>query len=121
MSSVCFYFEVHQPLRLGRFSVFDIGRGDVGGYFDEGLNREIFLKVARKCYLPTNELLLELIRRFDGDFKVSFSLTGTFVEYCECFLPELLDSFRELFRSGCVDLIEETYFHSFFSFNSFAR
>jgi len=112
MSSVCFYFEVHQPLRLSRFSVFDIGKGGGGGYFDDRLNREIFEKVARKCYLPTNRLLLELIRRFDGGFKVSFSLTGTFVEYCECFLPELLDSFRELFRTGCVDLIEETYFHS---------
>jgi len=113
MSSICFYFEVHQPLRLGRFSVFNIGsNGSNFSYFNQELNKEIFEKVAKKCYLPTNNLLLELIRRFDGDFKVSFSLTGTFIEYCECFMPELIDSFKELFKTGSVDMIEETYYHS---------
>jgi alpha-amylase len=113
MSSICFYFEVHQPLRLGRFSVFNIGNIDSNfSYFNQDLNKEIFEKVAKKCYLPTNNLLLELIRRFDGDFKVSFSLTGTFIEYCECFMPELIDSFKELFKTGSVDMIEETYYHS---------
>ena len=113
MSSICFYFEVHQPLRLGHFSVFNIGNSDSNfSYFNQELNKEIFEKVAKKCYLPTNNLLLELIRRFDGEFKVSFSLTGTFVEYCECFMPELIDSFKELFKTGSVDMIEETYYHS---------
>ena len=112
MSSVCLYFEVHQPLRLSRFSVFDIGNKDKNSYFDERLNREIFEKVAKKCYLPTNNLLLNLINETDGDFKVSFSLTGTFIEFCERFIPELIDSFRDLFKTGSVDMIEETYFHS---------
>ena len=109
---MCLYFEVHQPLRLSRFSVFDIGNKDKNSYFDERLNREIFEKVAKKCYLPTNNLLLNLINETDGDFKVSFSLTGTFVEFCERFIPELIDSFRDLFKTGSVDMIEETYFHS---------
>jgi alpha-amylase len=109
---VCLYFEVHQPLRLSRFSVFDIGNKDKNSYFDERLNREIFEKVAKKCYLPTNNLLLNLINETDGDFKVSFSLTGTFIEFCERFIPELIDSFRDLFKTGSVDMIEETYFHS---------
>ncbi len=81
-------------------------------YFDQHLNRKIFEKVAKKCYLPTNNLILELIRKYDGKFRVSYSLTGTFVEYCEKYLPDLLDSFKELFKTGAVDLIEETYFHS---------
>ena len=113
MTSVCMYFEVHQPMRLNRFSVFNIGdNNNHSEYFNRKLNEEIFSKVAKKCYLPTNNLLLELIRKHDGKFKVSFSLTGTFVEYCEQFMPEVLDSFKELFKTGSVDMIEETYYHS---------
>ncbi len=114
MTSVCIYFEVHQPLRLNRFSVFNIGEKTKSekSYFNQKLNHEIFEKVAKKCYLPTNKLLLDLINQYDGKFKVSFSLTGTFVEFCQNYMPEVLDSFKELFKTGSVDLIEETYYHS---------
>src|SRR5512136_1883853 len=114
MPSICFYFEVHQPFRLNHFSVFNIGNTkDIHStYFNKNLNQKIFEKVANKCYLPTNNLLLDLIRKYDGKFRISYSLTGTFVEYCENYKPELLDSFKELFKTGAVDLIEETYFHS---------
>lgn len=81
-------------------------------YFDATLNQKIFKKVANKCYIPTNNLLLKLIDRYDGAFKVSFSLTGTFIEYCQQHMPEIIDSFKQLVDTGCVDLIEETYFHS---------
>ena len=112
MASICLYFEVHQPIRLSHFSVFHIGNDNNSSYFDYKLNQQIFEKVAKKCYLPTNNLLLDLVNRTDGRFKVSFSLTGTFVEYCEQFIPELIDSFKELFKTGSVDMIEETYYHS---------
>jgi len=113
MTSVCLYFEVHQPIRLNRFSVFHIGnQNSNSSYFDRKLNREIFEKVAKKCYLPTNNLLLDLINKTDGKFRISFSLTGTFIEYCEQFMPEIIDSFKELFKTGAVDMIEETYYHS---------
>jgi len=94
--------------------VFNIGNTkDIHStYFNKNLNQKIFEKVANKCYLPTNNLLLELIRKYDGKFRISYSLTGTFVEYCENYKPELLDSFKELFKTGAVDLIDETYFHS---------
>jgi len=107
------YFEVHQPMRLNRFSVFNIGsNADASKYFNNKLNHEIFEKVAKKCYLPTNDLLLNLINEFDGKFRISFSLTGTFVEYCERFMPSVIDSLKKLFATGAVDMIEETYFHS---------
>ena len=113
MPSICLYFEVHQPMRLNRFSVFNIGNDASSNYyFDQKLNQQIFEKVARKCYLPTNNLLLNLINETDGKFRVSFSLTGTFVEYCQQFMPEIIDSFKDLFKTGAVDMIEETYFHS---------
>jgi alpha-amylase len=112
MPSICIYFEVHQPMRLNRFSVFNIGNNANSYYFNDVLNKKIFLKVADKCYLPTNSLILDLINKFDGKFKVSYSLTGTFIEYCQEYKPELIDSFKALFKTGSVDMIEETYFHS---------
>ncbi|HDP97160.1 MAG TPA: alpha-amylase [Euryarchaeota archaeon] len=114
MSKVCFYFEVHQPFRLNRFSVFSIGEklDPMENYFDWKLNREIFEKVARKCYLPTNHLLLKLIEKFDGSFRISFGITGVLMDYCDQFMPEVMDSFEELYDTGCVDLICETYYHS---------
>jgi alpha-amylase len=114
MTSICIYFEVHQPTRLNRFSVFNVGKNSdpLSTYFNNELNFWIFEKVAKKCYIPTNKILLNLINESDGDFRISFSLTGTFVEYCEKYMPSLLDSFKDLFATGAVDLIEETYFHS---------
>jgi alpha-amylase len=114
MPSICLYFQVHQPMRLNRFTVFNIGANHdrSSEYFNHKLNQEIFEKVAKKCYLPTNKILLDLINKYDGKFRVSFSLTGTFVEYCERYLPSVLDSFKDLFATGAVDLLEETYFHS---------
>jgi alpha-amylase len=114
LTSICLYFEVHQPFRLNRFSVFNIGVNENNklNYFNRELNQEIFEKVARKCYLPTNQLLLDLINKHDGKFRISFSITGTFVEYCEQHAPLVIESFKELFKTGCVDLMEETYFHS---------
>ena len=74
MSSICLYFEVHQPIRLNRFSVFNIGSDNHNAsYFNRKLNQEIFEKVAKKCYLPTNNLLLDLINKTDGKFRISFS------------------------------------------------
>ncbi|MCD6469144.1 MAG: glycoside hydrolase family 57 protein [Thermoplasmata archaeon] len=114
MPAVCLYFEVHQPFRLNRFSVFSIGEriNPAGTYFNHELNEKVFEKVARKCYLPTNQLLLDLIERFNGRLKVSFSITGTFMEYCDAHMPEVMESFRDLVKTGCVDLISETYYHS---------
>jgi alpha-amylase len=107
------YFEVHQPMRLNKFSVFNIGEeNNRSEYFNRKLNEQIFTKVAKKCYLPTNNLLLEFIRKHDGNFNISFSLTGTFVEYCQDFMPEVIDSFKKLFSTGSVDMMEETYYHS---------
>lgn len=81
-------------------------------YFNSNLNQKIFNKVAKKCYLPTNNLLLDLIDQYDGKFKISFSLTGTFIEYCQQHMPEIIDSFQHLIDTGSVSFIEETYFHS---------
>lgn len=108
MASVCFYFQVHQPHRLRRYSVFDAHTY----YFDDERNGQILRTITHKCYLPATELLLRMIRRHHGAFKVAFSLTGSVIEQFERFAPEVLDQFRELAETGCVEFLGETYHHS---------
>ena len=108
MASVIFYFQVHQPFRLRRYTVFDSD----ASYFDDRCNEEICRKVVGKCYLPTNRLILDLIRRHEGRFRVSYSLTGTVIEQFRRWAPEAIDSFGALAETGCVEFIAETYYHS---------
>ena len=108
--SVCFYFQVHQPFRLRKYNVFDIGRNS--DYFDDQKNTEVLHKVAKKCYLPTNKILLDLIKQHQGKFKVSFSLSGCVLEQFERYAPEVLRSFQYLAKTGCVEFLGETYYHS---------
>ncbi len=107
---IVFYFQVHQPFRLNDFGVLDVGSGK--SYFNEALNREIIRKVGDKAYIPANRLLLRLIDKFEGKFKISFSITGMAVEQFKQYYPEVLESFRELARTGCAEFIGETYYHS---------
>ncbi len=110
MLDVCFYFEVHQPHRIRPYGVFDLGKSH--DYFDRAKNREILRRVAAKCYRPMNELLLELVRRHDGRFRCAFSLTGTLIEQLAEDAPDVLELFRELADTGCVEFLAETCFHS---------
>lgn len=108
MPSVCFYFQVHQPVRLRHYTVFDNNHQ----YFDDHKNASICRKVANKCYLPANRLLLDTIRRFDGRFKIAYSITGILLEQLQEFSPEVMSTFDALARTGCVEFLAETYYHS---------
>ena len=108
MPSVCFYFQVHQPTRLRHYTVFDTD----DRYFDENKNAAICRKVANKCYLPMNRLLLKLIHQHKGRFRIAFSLTGVVLEQLERYAPEVLSTFHALAETGCVEFLAETYYHS---------
>ena len=110
MKTVCFYFQVHQPLRLKKYRFFNMGKDHY--YLDDISNRTIMQKVAQRCYLPMNTLLLQLIRENKGAFKVSFSISGLAVEQFREYAPEVLESFRALAATGCVEFLAETYSHS---------
>ena len=110
MPSVCFYFQVHQPLRL-KFRCWEWANGQ-DDYFDHDSNEAIMKKVAEKCYLPTNRKMLELIERHNGDFRIAYSITGVCLEQMRLYTPEVIDSFRALIDTGCVELLGETYYHS---------
>ncbi len=116
MKTVCLYFQVHQPWRLKVYRFFNIGKDH--NYLDDFTNRAIMQKVARQCYLPMNALLLNLIKENKGAFKCSFSITGSAVEQFRAYAPEVLDSFRALAETGCVEFLAETYSHSLASLSS---
>jgi alpha-amylase len=108
MTSVVFYFQVHQPYRLRRYTVFDVDPF----YFDTEKNGRILRKVAEKCYRPATSLILDLVRRHEGRFRVAYSLTGTVLDQMAEFAPDVLDLFRRLAETGACEFLGETYHHS---------
>lgn len=110
MKNICFYFQIHQPFRLRNYHFFDIGYNS--NYFDERANASILKKVAHNCYFPANQVLMDLIKAHGKNFKVSFSISGTALDQFEMYMPELIDSFRALAETGCVEFLGETYAHS---------
>ena len=116
MKTVNLYFQVHQPWRLKVYRFFNIGKDH--NYLDDFTNRAIMQKVARQCYLPMNALILNLIKENKGAFKCSFSITGTAIEQFRAYAPEVLDSFRALAETGCVEFLAETYSHSLAALSS---
>ena len=114
--SICFYFQVHQPTRLRLYRFFDIGKDS--HYYDDFANRTILKRIAERCYLPMNELLLKEIKKQKGKFKVAFSISGSALEQFDRYAPQIADSFRELAATGCVEFLAETYYHSLASLAS---
>ena len=110
MKSVCLFFHAHQPFRHRRYRFFDIGNDNY--YYDDCSNETITKKAAETSYLPTNELLLKLIKKHKGKFKISFSITGLALEQFELYSPEVIESFKKLALTGCVEFLSENYYHT---------
>ena len=108
MASVCFYFQMHQPYRLRRYSVFDTEPS----YFDTYRNAEILRSIAGRCYEPAAKRLLKLVQKYDGRFKVSFSITGVLADQLKRHAPDALKLLVELAQTGHVEVLGETYHHS---------
>ena len=111
MSSICLYFQIHQPFRLRQdYSFFHIGTNHF--YEDDTQNCAIAKKIAEKCYLPTNSLMLDLLKKHGEKFKIAYSISGMALEQFERYTPEVLDSFKALVATGQVEILSETYHHS---------
>jgi len=110
MKSICFYFQIHQPFRLKTYRFFDIGNDHY--YYDDFANDDIITRIAQRSYLPANQMLLDIIKENGKKFKVAFSISGTALEQLEQYVPEFIDSMKELADTGCVEFLSETYAHS---------
>jgi alpha-amylase len=122
LTDIVFVFEVHQPHRLRRNFFWESEilkrvkkKRFFNYYFDHVVNREIFERTCKKCYFPSNQILLDLIDRHKKDekkVKISFSVSGIFLEQCEMFNKDVLESFKQLAETGCVEFLSQTYYHS---------
>jgi alpha-amylase len=122
LTDIVFVFEVHQPHRLRRNLFWEgkvfrrLKKEDLFNYyFDNDVDREIFNRAARKCYYPSNQILLDLIdkhKKTKRQVKISFSVSGVFFEQCEMFDTDLLETFKQLAGTGCVEFLNQTYYHS---------
>jgi alpha-amylase len=120
MLTVCPYFHVHQPYRIKRYRVFDIGKDNQ--YFNDNSeadlnNRKIINKVAEKSYRPMNKVLLELLKKHP-EFRFALSFSGTVLDQFETYAPDVLESFQELVATGRVEILADTYHHSLSFFYS---
>ncbi|MBQ0155569.1 MAG: glycoside hydrolase family 57 protein [Bacteroidales bacterium] len=113
MKSICFYFQIHQPFRLKRYRFFNIGADH--HYFDDANNEAIIKRIAQNSYIPANNAMLQMIKESKGAFKVAYSISGLALEQLEQYCPEVIDSFKKLAKTGCVEFLGETYAHSFAS------
>jgi alpha-amylase len=126
MLTVCPYFHVHQPYRIKRYRIFDIGNDTE--YFNDSSetdlnNRRIIDKVANKSYRPTNAILQELLDTHP-EFRFALSFSGTVLDQFEAYAPDVLASFQKLVASGRVEILADTYHHSlafFYSVPEFER
>jgi len=110
MRSVTLCFQVHQPFRIKPYTFFDIGKHHA--YEDDYVNQMVVDRVSDTCYLPTNNILLQLIKKYAGSFRVAFSISGTTIDQFKKFRPDVLESFQALSNSGGAEFLSETYYHS---------
>ncbi len=122
MTDIVLAFEVHQPFRIRKdffwnqkmFQHLNLD-GLFDHYFDSKANRDLFLRASEKCYLPANKIIQEAIERGDQcgqPVKVAFSISGVFLEQCARYGKRVLESFQQLSKTGGVEFISQTYYHS---------
>ncbi len=125
LTDIVFMFEVHQPYRLdrrayekllekairGRLSYSDVEEA----VLDNGLNKLVMERASSKCYIPATSIILENILRYRDSwkpFKVSYSISGVFLEQAQKWAPRVIELFQKLAETGMVEFVEQTYYHS---------
>ncbi len=132
LADIVFMFEVHQPYRLDRNAYEKLLSHALRGrlepkdleeaIFDNGLNKLVMERASRKCYIPATNIILENILRYkdsDKKFKVSYSISGVFLEQAQRWAPQVIDVFTKIAETGMVEFIEQTYYHSMAAFMPF--
>lgn len=122
---IVLYLHVHQPWRVRNYTVFDTANDHNYFHTDQPSlsNQAVLEKVADKSYRPMNALLEKLLHTHP-EFRVSLSITGTFIEQAELWAPDVLESFKRLVQTGRVEIVSETYYHTlafFYSRDEFER
>ncbi len=112
MTYITLSFEVHQPFRLKKN--IPLNSPDFSNFFDDQKNKEIFLRVANKCYKKAGSIILELLDKYK-EFKVNFSFSGTVIEQAEMYDKDTFEIFVQIMQHKQVEVLAETYYHSLVS------
>lgn len=110
MKNICFYFQIHLPFRLKRYRFFEISKDHY--YYDDLQTEDRIRNVVEKSYLNANRTIAEMIRSSNGKFRCAFTISGVALEQLEQYAPEVIDSFKELAKTGSVEFLAEPYAHS---------
>lgn len=110
MHNICFHFQISQPFRLRTYRFFDINQ--YHQYFDDYQNSYLANRLAERCYLPANAMLQKLIAKYGERIRVSFSIAGSSIKLFQEYCPEVINSFKQLIDTGCVEITGNTYTHS---------
>lgn len=126
MKSVCFYFHVHQPYRVKKYRIYDVGYDPE--YFNDrsvGMlnNKAAMEDMARRVYIPATKLIIRLLKMYP-QMRVAYSFSGVTLEQMERYAPEALELFKQVIATEQAEILGETYYHSlsfFFSPAEFER
>ena len=110
MTSVCLYFKVHRPYRLKKYQARDIGASHC--YEDSAADRDSINQLADEGCLPANEIIYKQIIQQNGRLNLSFSISGVLLELFQRYRPDVIQSFKKLADTRCVEFLAETYYHS---------
>jgi alpha-amylase len=122
MKNICLFFQIHQPLRLKRYRFFEIGHDHY--YYDDFQTEDRIRQPIEQSYINANRCILEMIRSSNGKFRCSFAISGIAIEQLEQHAPEVIDSFKELAKTECVEFLAMPYAYSLSSIydgNEFER
>ena len=114
MRAICLYLHIHQPVRYREYSIFDVANDS--NYYSSDFNsrqnnERIFRKVTEKSYRPMLNLLERNMNQYPS-FKISFSITGTWIDQAQKWAPELIAQIKRMIDKGQVEIVGETYYHS---------
>lgn len=110
MRNICFYFQIHLPYRLKRYRFIEIGQDHY--YYDDFQIEERIRAYVEQSLLPGNRTIAEMIRSSNGKFRCAFTISGVTLDQLEHYAPEVIDSFKDLAKTGCVEFMAEPYAHS---------
>ena len=116
MHSLCFHFQVNHPYILRTYRFFDMNQNH--NYFDVYQNNYWINRLAERSYLPANQMILNIIKKYDKEVAFSFSISGSTIHLLKDYCPEMIESFKELIATGRVEITGNTFSHSIASLNN---
>lgn len=110
MKNICFCFQMHAPARLKRYRFFEIGQDHY--YYEDMATEEYVGWLTSTSYMPLAKTLAEMIRLSKNKFHCALCVSGTMLELWEQYMPEMIDTLKQLAETRCVEFLATPYSYS---------